>query len=325
MSSRQRTLVIQIPCFNEEQTLAATVADLPRTLDGFENVMFLVVDDGSTDNTVEIARQCGVHHVVSHQRNRGLATAFLTGLDTALRLGADVVVNTDADNQYSASSIPALVAPILDGSADLVVGERPIESIDNFSPIKKRLQRLGTRVVRMASGTPVTDAASGFRAMNRETALRLHVFGRFTYTMETLIQAGAEQLAVVSVPIEVNPQTRPSRLARSSAQYVRRSAAAIIRSFAIYRPFRFFAAIAAVPAVIGVGLIARWLILWRFADDYQSRVPSLVIASVFLLVGAQILAVAFLADLMASTRRLVADTRYRQRRAELDACGKDED
>jgi glycosyltransferase involved in cell wall biosynthesis len=325
MSSRQRTLVIQIPCFNEEQTLAATVADLPRTLDGFENVMFLVVDDGSTDNTVEIARQCGVHHVVSHQRNRGLATAFLTGLDTALRLGADVVVNTDADNQYSASSIPVLVAPILDGSADLVVGERPIESIDNFSPIKKRLQRLGTRVVRMASGTPVTDAASGFRAMNRETALRLHVFGRFTYTMETLIQAGAEQLAVVSVPIEVNPQTRPSRLARSSAQYVRRSAAAIIRSFAIYRPFRFFAAIAAVPAVIGVGLIARWLILWRFADDYQSRVPSLVIASVFLLVGAQILAVAFLADLMASTRRLVADTRYRQRRAELDACGKDED
>ncbi|MFM2183074.1 MAG: hypothetical protein RJB61_1368 [Actinomycetota bacterium] len=325
MSSRQRTLVIQIPCFNEEQTLAATVADLPRTLDGFENVMFLVVDDGSTDNTVEIARQCGVHHVVSHQRNRGLATAFLTGLDTALRLGADVVVNTDADNQYSASSIPVLVAPILDGSADLVVGERPIESIDNFSPIKKRLQRLGTRVVRMASGTPVTDAASGFRAMNRETALRLHVFGRFTYTMETLIQAGAEQLAVVSVPIEVNPQTRPSRLARSSAQYVRRSAAAIIRSFAIYRPFRFFAAIAAVPAVIGVGLIARWLILWQFADDYQSRVPSLVIASVFLLVGAQILAVAFLADLMASTRRLVADTRYRQRRAELDACGKDED
>lgn len=325
MSSRQRTLVIQIPCFNEEQTLAATLADLPRTLDGFENVMFLVVDDGSTDNTVEIARQCGVHHVVSHQRNRGLATAFLTGLETALRLGADVVVNTDADNQYSASSIPVLVAPILDGSADLVVGERPIESIDNFSPIKKRLQRLGTRVVRMASGTPVTDAASGFRAMSRETALRLHVFGRFTYTMETLIQAGAEQLAVVSVPIEVNPQTRPSRLARSSAQYVRRSAAAIIRSFAIYRPFRFFAAIAAVPAAIGVGLIARWLILWQFADDYQSRVPSLVIASVFLLVGAQILAVAFLADLMASTRRLVADTRYRQRRAELDACGKDED
>ncbi|MFM7044404.1 MAG: glycosyltransferase family 2 protein [Ilumatobacteraceae bacterium] len=323
MSSRQRTLVIQIPCFNEEQTLAATVADLPRAVDGFDAVMFLVVDDGSTDRTVEVARQCGVHHVVSHQRNRGLAAAFLTGLDTALRLGADVIVNTDADNQYSASSIPALVRPVLDGSADLVVGERPIESIANFSPVKKRLQRIGTRVVRLASGTPVEDAASGFRAMNRETALRLHVFGRFTYTMETLIQAGAEQLAVVSVPIEVNPQTRPSRLVRSSAQYVRRSAAAIIRSFAIYRPFRFFAAIAAIPSAIGAGLIVRWILLWQFADDYQSRVPSLVIAAVFLLIGAQILTVAFLADLMASTRRLVADTRYRARRAELDAQGRD--
>lgn len=319
MSSRQRTLVIQIPCFNEEQTLAATVADLPRNVDGFDAVMFLVIDDGSTDRTVEVARQCGVHHVVSHQRNRGLAAAFLTGLDTALRLGADVIVNTDADNQYSASSIPALVRPVLDGSADLVVGERPIESIANFSPVKKRLQRIGTRVVRLASGTPVEDAASGFRAMNRETALRLHVFGRFTYTMETLIQAGAEQLAVVSVPIEVNPQTRPSRLVRSSAQYVRRSAAAIIRSFAIYRPFRFFAAIAAIPSAIGAGLIVRWILLWQFADDYQSRIPSLVIAAVFLLIGAQILTVAFLADLMASTRRLVADTRYRARRAELDA------
>lgn len=323
MSSRQRTLVIQIPCFNEEQTLAATVADLPRNVDGFDAVMFLVIDDGSTDRTVEVARQCGVHHVVSHQRNRGLAAAFLTGLDTALRLGADVIVNTDADNQYSASSIPALVRPVLDGSADLVVGERPIESIANFSPVKKRLQRIGTRVVRLASGTPVEDAASGFRAMNRETALRLHVFGRFTYTMETLIQAGAEQLAVVSVPIEVNPQTRPSRLVRSSAQYVRRSAAAIIRSFAIYRPFRFFAAIAAIPSAIGAGLIVRWILLWQFADDYQSRIPSLVIAAVFLLIGAQILTVAFLADLMASTRRLVADTRYRARRAELDARGGD--
>lgn len=316
--------MIQIPCFNEEQTLAATVADLPGEVDGFDRVLLLVVDDGSTDRTVEVARQCGVHRIVSHQRNRGLATAFLTGLDAALRLGADVIVNTDADNQYSASSIPALVRPVLDGSADLVVGERPIDTVDDFSTVKKRLQRIGSWVVRRASGTPITDAASGFRALNREAALRLHVFGRFSYTMETLIQAGAEQLAVTSVPIAVNPQTRPSRLAKNSAQYVRRSAAAIIRSFAIYRPFRFFAAVAAVPFAIGCALIARWLLLWQFADDYRSRIPSLIVAAVFLLLAAQMLMVAFLADLIASTRRLVADTRYRTRKAEIDAVLRDD-
>ena len=314
-----RTLVIQIPCFNEEGTLAETVADLPRAVPGFDVVKFLVIDDGSSDRTVEVARECGVHHVVSHRRNRGLAAAFLTGLDTALRMGADVIVNTDADNQYAGSSVADIARPVLDGLADIVVGERPIESVDDFSPLKKRLQRLGSWVVRKASGTPIADAASGFRAFNREAALRLHVFGRYTYTMETLIQAGAERLAVISVPIGVNPQTRPSRLVKSSAQYVRRSAATIIRSYAVYRPFRFFAAVSAVPFAIGVALLVRWVLLWQFAADYQSRIPSLVIAAVFVLVAVQIVMVGFLADLMASTRRLVADSRYRARKAEIEA------
>ncbi|HEY3486039.1 MAG TPA: glycosyltransferase family 2 protein, partial [Ilumatobacteraceae bacterium] len=244
---RTRKLVIQIPCFDEEGTLPATVADRPRQVPGFDVVEWLVVDDGSSDRTSEIARELGVDHVVRHPRNRGLAAAFLTGLDAALRAGADVIVNTDADNQYDASGIPALVAPIADGRADIVVGERPIESIPEFSGIKKRLQRIGSWVVRKFSSTDITDAASGFRAFTRDAAMRMQVFGKYTYTLETLVQAGSEGLAVVSVPINVNPQTRESRLVKSTRQYVMRSAQTIIRSFALYRPFRFFFVIGLVP------------------------------------------------------------------------------
>jgi glycosyltransferase involved in cell wall biosynthesis len=222
--SRPLKLVIQIPCFNEEATLPLTVADLPREVAGFDVVEWLVIDDGSTDRTVEVARSLGVDHVISHDHNRGLAAAFLTGLDGALRRGADVIVNTDADNQYSASSIPALVAPVLSGEAQMVVGERPIESIDDFSRTKKWLQRGGTAVVRRFSGTDVRDAASGFRAYGRDAAMQMQVFGRYTYTMETIIQAGWSGLAVTSVPVAVNPKTRESRLVKSVPQYVMRSA-----------------------------------------------------------------------------------------------------
>jgi glycosyltransferase involved in cell wall biosynthesis len=312
-------LIIQIPCYNEEETLPATVADLPREVAGFDVVEWLVIDDGSRDRTSEVARELGVHHIVRHRRNRGLAAAFLTGLDTALKAGADVIVNTDADNQYGGWCIPAITAPVLAGESDIVVGERPIESVPEFSGIKKRLQRIGSWVVRKFSGTDILDAASGFRAFDREAAMKLHVYGKYTYTMETLIQAGAEGLKVISVPIEVNPQTRESRLVKSSAAYVRRSASTIVRSYAIYRPFRFFANIAAIPMIIGIALCVRWVILFYTSDPYESRLPSLVTGGVLVLVGVQILMFAFLADLMATSRRLLADSRFIARQAELEA------
>jgi glycosyltransferase involved in cell wall biosynthesis len=315
-------LIIQIPCYNEEETLPATVADLPREVAGFDIVEWLVIDDGSRDRTSEVAHELGVHHVVRHRNNRGLAAAFLTGLDASLKAGADVIVNTDADNQYGGWCIPAITAPVLAGESDIVVGERPIESVPEFSGIKKRLQRIGSWVVRKFSGTDILDAASGFRAFDREAAMKLHVFGKYTYTMETLIQAGAEGLKVTSVPIEVNPQTRESRLVKSSAAYVRRSASTIIRSYAIYRPFRFFATIAAVPGLIGLGLLIRWLVLFVVANPYESRLPSLLAAAALIIVAVQILMFAFLADLMATSRRLLADSRFLARQAELDLLAK---
>ncbi len=315
---RPRKLVIQVPCLDEEATLPATIAALPREVEGFDVVEWLVVDDGSTDRTADVARELGVDHVVRHARNRGLAAAFTTGLDAALRAGADVVVNTDADNQYSAASIPDLVAPVLAGEADIVVGERPIEAIPEFSWAKKRLQRIGSWVVRRFSGTDIADAASGFRAFSREAALRLQVFGRHTYTLETLVQAGVEGLAVASVPVGVNPPTRESRLVKSSAQYVRRSAAAIVRAYVLYRPMRFFFWLGLVPFLFGVGLGVRWLALFWLEDEYRSRLPSLVTAAVCVLVGVQVWAIGFLADLQSATRRLQSDLRLRQRRAELD-------
>ncbi len=310
-------LIIQIPCFNEAETLPATLADLPRSVPGVETVEWLVIDDGSTDGTADVARANGVDHVVTHRRNRGLAAAFLTGLDAALRLGADVIVNTDADNQYVADCIPDLIAPVCAGTADLVVGERPIAAIDDFSWSKKRLQRLGSWVVRRFSGTDVADAPSGFRAMSRDAALRLQVFGRFSYTMETLVQANAEGLVVDSVPIRVNPKTRDSRLAKSTPQYLLRSSQTIVRSFALYYPFRFFFRVGLVPFTLGMLLLARWGLYWVFDDEYRSRLPSLVIGAILLIVAVQIWVVAFLADLQAANRRLLAESRVRERRRSL--------
>ena len=312
-------LVIQIPCYNEEATLPETVAALPRVVPGVDVVEWLVIDDGSADRTSEIARQLGVDHVVRHSKNRGLAAAFMTGLDAALRLGADVVVNTDADNQYDASCIPDLVGPVLNDGIDMVVGERPINQIDEFSFLKKRLQRVGSWVVRQFSGTDIKDAPSGFRAMSRDAALRLQVFGKFSYTMETLMQAKAEGLAVTSVPIRVNPQTRPSRLSKNMGQYLRRSGQTIVRSFALYYPFRFFFRVGMIPFVLGVALLVRWSLYWLFADEYRSRLPSLVVGGVLIIVAVQIWVVAFLADLQAASRRLLAEARVRDRRRDLDA------
>ncbi len=315
-------LVIQIPCYNEEATLPETLAALPRVVPGVDVVEWLVIDDGSADRTSEIARELGVDHVVRHAKNRGLAAAFMTGLDAALRLGADVVVNTDADNQYDASCIPDLVGPVLNDGIDMVVGERPINQIDEFSFLKKRLQRVGSWVVRQFSGTDIKDAPSGFRAMSRDAALRLQVFGKFSYTMETLMQAKAEGLAVTSVPIRVNPQTRPSRLSKNMGQYLRRSGQTIVRSFALYYPFRFFFRVGMIPFVLGLALLVRWSLYWLFADEYRSRLPSLVVGGVLIIVAVQIWVVAFLADLQAASRRLLAEARVRDRRRDLDASGR---
>jgi len=311
-------LVIQIPCFNEEATLPETLADLPREVPGFEVVEWLVIDDGSEDRTSEVAREHGVDHVVRVPENRGLANAFLTGLDTALRAGADVIVNTDADNQYDGSCIPKLVAPIVEGEADLVIGERPIEAVDDFSPLKKRLQRLGSGVVRAFSGTEVRDAASGFRAFSRETALRTQVFGKYSYTMETIVQAGWEGMRIRGVDISVNPATRPSRLVKSIPRYIWRSGQTIVRSFMLYKPFRFFFGVGLLPFLVSVALVARWFYLQIFTDDLASRVPSLVGAAVAMLLAVQIWIFGLLADLLSANRRLVSDTRVMIRRREID-------
>ena len=315
--SRGNLLIIQIPCLNEEQTLPNTIADLPRSVAGFDRVEWLVIDDGSVDRTCDVARELGVDHVVSHGRNRGLAAAYMTGLDHGLRLGADVIVNTDADNQYQASGIPALTAPVLSGEADLVVGERPIEQIDEFSRLKKLLQRIGTRVVRAFSGTDVRDAASGFRAVSREAALRLRVFGRYTYTMETLVQAGWEGLRVASVPVGVNPKTRESRLVRSIPRYVFRSATTIVRTFALYKPFRFFIALGMPFFALGLVLVIRWCSYFLLSETYGSRLPSLFIGLGAILLATQVWMLAFVADLMAANRRLASEQLVRQRRADL--------
>jgi glycosyltransferase involved in cell wall biosynthesis len=251
-------------------------------------------------------------------RNRGLANAFLTGLDTALRAGADVIVNTDADNQYQGSCIPDLVAPIVAGEADLVIGERPIEAVDDFSPLKKRLQRLGSRVVRTFSGTGVRDAASGFRAFSRETAMRTQVFGKYSYTMETIVQAGWEGITIAGVDIRVNPSTRPSRLVKSIPRYIWRSGQTIVRSFALYKPFRFFFGIGLVPFFIGALLVLRWFYLQNFTDDVASRVPSLVAAAVMVLLAVQVWVFGFLADLLSANRRIISEGLLLSRRRALD-------
>src|SRR5918911_1623312 len=255
-------LIIQIPCFNEEQQLPATLADLPRALPGIDELEWLVVDDGSTDRTVEVAREHGVDHIVRLTNNKGLAAGFQAGLDACLKLGADIVVNTDADNQYCADDIPKLIQPILDGDADMVVGDRQVEKIAHFSALKVRLQHLGSAVVRRASETEIPDTTSGFRAYNREAAIQMQVVSKFTYTLETIIQAGKMLVAVDHVPIRTNPKTRDSRLFPSMWAYVRRNAVSIFRIYTFYEPLRVFLAVAAVAAVLGAVIWARFL--WFF-------------------------------------------------------------
>ncbi len=303
-------LVIQIPCFNEAKFLPVTLAELPRSVHGFDSVEWLVVNDGSTDDTVDVARRCGVDHVVSFKRNQGLARAYMAGLRASLEVGADVIVNTDADNQYCAADIPSLVAPILEGAADIVVGTRPISTIRHFSLLKKALQGLGSAVVRAVSGTDVEDAPSGFRAISRDAAMRMHVFNEYTYTLETIIQAGRKNMVVASVPVRVNGDIRPSRLVKSVPRYIRKSVLTMLRIFVVYRPFRFFMTVGGTVFAVGVLLGLRFLAFLIF-EGGGGHVQSLILASILLGIGFQTMLTAFLADLLAANRTLLEDIEFR--------------
>ena len=309
-------LIIQIPCYNEAATLAVTLKDLPREVPGFDKVEWLIVNDGSTDLSAEVARENGVDHIVSFRNNQGLARVFMAGLDACLKQGADVIVNTDADNQYNAQDIPLLVKPILDKKADIVIGARPISEIEHFPFIKKQLQKLGSWVVRLASRTDIPDAPSGFRALSRKAALRLNVFNNYTYTLETIIQAGQKHMAIVSVPIRVNEDLRPSRLVKSIPSYVIKSIITIIRIFVVYKPFRFFMSFGFLLFISGCLIGFRFLFFYFFGNDASGHIQSLILASILLGMGFQTMTLAFLADLLAVNRRLTEDIQYRLRATE---------
>ncbi len=310
-------LIIQIPCLNEAGTLALTVKDLPAQIDGVDTIETLVVDDGSTDDTVAVARELGVTHIIQHTNNKGLAEAFMSGLDAGVKLGADIIVNTDGDNQYRGDSIAALIQPILAGEADMVVGDRQINGIHHFSALKKRLQYLGSWVVRHVSDTDIPDTTSGFRAFSRDAAMRLNVLSRFTYTLETIIQAGKSNIAVTHVPVRTNAKLRESRLFDSIPKYVKRSIATIFRIYTMYEPLKTFSIIGGV--VFGTGfLVSLRFVFYYLTEGGGGHIQSLILAAVLMLIGFQVAMIGLLADLIRSNRRLIEDTQYRVKKMEIE-------
>jgi glycosyltransferase involved in cell wall biosynthesis len=310
-------LIIQIPCFNEEATLPGTWADLPRSIPGIDEIEVLVIDDGSDDRTVAVARELGVPHVLELKPHVGLARGFQAGLDEALRLGADIIVNTDADNQYRGEDIPRLIQPILDERADIVVGDRGVAHVEHFSPLKRWLQRIGSRVVQMAAGFPIPDAASGFRAYSREAALRLNVLSDFSYTLETLIQAGMFKIPIEFVPITTNPQTRKSRLAKSIPDYLLRSGITVIRAYTMYRPLRTFVTIGLIFLLAGLLLGLRFVVL-LWLNGTAGNVQSLILAAILMIVGVQTCLIGLAADLIGFNRRLQERMLLHLKRLELN-------
>jgi glycosyltransferase involved in cell wall biosynthesis len=311
-------LIIQIPCYNEEKTLPVTVRDLPRKIPGIDCVEFLIVDDGSSDRTAEVARGLGVHHIVKLGKHLGLGAAFRAGLEACLRQGADLIVNTDADNQYSAADIPALIKPLLSQQADVVVGVRNIDSVHDFSPIKKKLQKVGSWVVCRAARCRIEDTTSGFRAFNREAALRLNVFSEFSYTLEILIQAGQSSLRIATVPISVNRKLRESRLAGSILHYIGRSAATILRIYATYNPMRFFFFGGGFFLAAGFMISLRYLILYSFYSE-GGHLQSLILASILIMLGVQLCVIGLVSELICVNRRLAENILYRLRRLEVES------
>jgi glycosyltransferase involved in cell wall biosynthesis len=309
-------VIVQIPCYDEERTLPQVLAEIPRRIPGVDQVEILVIDDGSTDATSEVARRNGADHVVRHIRNQGLARAFRTGLDTCLSLGADIIVNTDADNQYAGSAIPDLIRPILDGTADVVIGDRATDHVAHFSPVKKLLQRIGSGIVRRVSGAPVPDAVSGFRALSRAAALKLNIVSSFSYTIEMLIQAGTARMAVASVPVPVNPQTRESRLFRSVPQFLAQSLVTTVRTYTMYRPLRVFTYLGAALALIGVAPVARFLFFYAEGQG-NGHVQSLILGGALVVIGFVSLLIGLVADLIAFNRMLLEMLLEKVRRLEL--------
>lgn len=314
-----KKLIIQIPCLNEAATLPATLADLPRAMPGIDVVEVLVIDDGSRDGTAEVARACGVEHVVRLRRNKGLAAAFMAGIDAALKAGADFIVNTDADNQYSGQEIPKLLAPLLSGEADIVIGDRNISALRHMSWRKRQLQALGSWVVRQVSNTSVPDTTSGFRAYTRDAALRMTVVSEFSYTLESIIQAGKKRMAIVHVPVTTNPRTRESRLFDSTFSYIKRSSATIVRIYAMYEPLKVFTYLGLVVFGSGVAISLRFL--YDFFTEVgfgpERHLQSLIAAAVLMIVGFQVLVIGLLADVISGNRKLLEDLLYRVRSFEL--------
>lgn len=310
-------LIIQIPCYNEAETLEVALNDLPKHIDGIDTIEYLIINDGSKDNTVEVAKRWGVHYVVNFRRNKGLAKGFMAGLDACLRNGADIIVNTDADNQYCGDDIEKLVRPILEGKTDIVIGERPIDQTEHFSPLKKKLQHFGSWVVRKASNSDIPDAPSGFRAYSREAAMRLNVVNEYTYTLETIVQAGRDKIAMTSVPIRTNGELRPSRLFSSMFGYVKKSMLTIIRAFMMYKPLRFFTILGAIPLVLGVLLGVRFLV-FLFQGAGGGHVQSLILASLLIMIGIQTVIVGLQADVIAANRKILEDIQYHVRKMDYD-------
>lgn len=317
-------LIIQIPCYNEAETLEIALNDLPKEIDGIDEIEYLIINDGSQDDTVAVARRWGVHHVVNFRRNKGLAKGFMAGLDACLLNGADIIVNTDADNQYCGEDIAKLIRPILEGRADIVVGERPIDETAHFSPLKKKLQHLGSWVVRKASKTDIPDAPSGFRAYSREAAMHINVVNDYTYTLETIVQAGRNKMAITSVPIRTNPELRESRLFHSMWGYVKRSMLTILRAFLWYRPLYCFSVVATIPSLIGLGIGIRFL-TYFFSGRGSGHVQSLILACALLIIGFITLVIGLLADVIATNRKILEDTQYQIRRLRYDGTRPAED
>lgn len=309
-------LVIQIPCYNEEKSLPITLNDLPKHIDGIDEIEVLIIDDGSKDRTVEVAKELGVNNFVEMPHNSGLAKAFVAGINKALEIGADIVVNTDADNQYCAADIEKLVKPILAGEADIVIGSRPVSEIEHFSPLKKLLQKLGSGVMRLISSTEVEDAPSGFRAFSRNAAMQLNVFDNYTYTLETIIQAKAKGLILKCVPIRVNPDLRKSKLVRNMFDYIRRSMFTMIRMFIIYRPFRFFAILAGMFFLVGALIGLRFLYYFVF-ESGAGHIQSLILSAILIITGVQVGVIAVLSELLSINRKILEDIQKRLKLQDL--------
>lgn len=311
-------LIIQIPCYNEADTIEIALNDLPKKINGIDEIEYLIINDGSQDRTVEVAKKWGVQHIVNFKQNKGLAKGFMAGLDECLRNGADIIVNTDADNQYCADDIAKLIEPILDGKADMVIGARPIDETEHFSVIKKKLQHFGSWVVRKASNTNIPDAPSGFRAFSREAAMRINVVNDYTYTLETIVQAGREKISVTSVPIHTNKELRPSKLFHSIWGYVKKSMLTILRAYMMYKPLKCFTYVAALPTSIGVIIGIRFLYFMAIGRN-GGHVQSLILACTLIIIGFLTIVIGLLADVIAANRKIMQDTQYHVRKSEYDA------